>query len=113
MSALVYFQKDIWLEKKLPWASRAIWVIFEVNAVMVLFVDVVLWGLIFPAVASANVGSWFTFHSLCGHVLNFVLVYIDFSLNLMSFEWAHFVFPLLWAALYILFQWIYFAASAT
>jgi len=90
-------------------------VTYQICLTLVVIVDTVLWGILYPLAKKANEdhpGSFdmyiiLNFFSYNQHGINFVWLLIEFLLNDLPFFPVHVFCVLLWAACYAIFAWIF------
>jgi len=94
-----------WARRKrfyLTWPMKMFWVLFELCFTNALFLDIVFWGLLFPAKPDwSNPFSYFV------HFTNLILVFVELLLNSLTFIPAHFLFELVFVLCYtvVVFSW--------
>jgi len=99
-------------ETEVGWARRKrfylsiwmkfFWVLFELCFTNALFLDVVFWGLLFPAQQNwSNPLTYFV------HFVNLILIFVELLLNSITFIPAHYVFELTFVLCYtvVVFSW--------
>jgi len=83
-------------------------VLFELNCTMVLLVDTVLWGILFPWAAKdgMDLSIFLNFWSYNQHGTNFLFMLVEFAFATVPFFPADVLFILLWTLTYIITIWI-------
>ena len=81
--------------------QQALWLHFEVAGMSALFIDVVLWGILWPAASFSS--FFFTPLMVNVHFINLVMVGIEMSLNRIPVCKQHYFAVIAYTALYGLF----------
>jgi hypothetical protein len=85
---------------------------FNIEATCVFLVDSVTWIILLPmAIATGHTSELVNFESFIEHGMNGVVMMIDFALNESPIYPFHSVHVLLWAGIYLVFSWIFFATT--
>eukprot|EP00042_Codosiga_hollandica_P046879 m.499489 g.499489 ORF g.499489 m.499489 type:complete len:294 (-) comp57323_c2_seq2:605-1486(-) len=87
--------------------ARVMWVLFQVCSTMVVLVDVVLWGILFPNTSGSDRSVDLTFDSFNVHGANFVFMMFELFMSRIQFTPPHFIFVVILPMLYGYYQWIY------
>ena len=96
--------------------ARAVWALFSVCLPSSVMVTVVLWGVLLPATlrsgSSAAIDAMLSASSFAQHLVNTILLMLDFAVNHMLVDTSTLVLVVCWNVAYVLFEWVAHSMSA-
>eukprot|EP00298_Acanthocystis_sp_HF-20_P006123 c16075_g1_i1.p1 GENE.c16075_g1_i1~~c16075_g1_i1.p1 ORF type:complete len:285 (-),score=54.91 c16075_g1_i1:72-926(-) len=97
----LYFKQQ---PESAPKIRSSIYILFQLNLTLVLFVSFVTWVILLPDALAQN-KEWIllNFVSYCEHAINVLIIVTEFILNTMNIQIFYFTFVIAWLLLYSVF----------
>ena len=113
----------IYLQDNIAWYVKLIWLLYISGSTLAVLVTIGYWGLLADFDCYVANSSDPNSTVICPpgpdvatvhlHGVNALLVLIDIAVSRVPFQFLHFFYPSLFAAVYVIFSGIYFAAGGT